>query len=139
MPFAQKERVSDATICDYWGWRTESYQALSEKGVSDEDNVSAILIHAEKGREVFGEIEEKIIAEKVEPESIIRHNPQLVHPFPCAEEERRKIVDGYTKDGYDAVEQYFKTNNGLKRYFLRLNCMIPQSVKKWIKRYVLHI
>lgn len=138
-PFACKERISDFTISDYWGWKVESYQALTEKGVRDGDGVSAILIHTEKGKQFFDEIKDHMISVQVKPERIIRHNPQLNCPSQCDLSEREKMIDGYTKNGYDAIEKYFKGRYGLKRYEMRLSCMLPNSVKNLIKKYLLRI
>ncbi|MGN0171097.1 MAG: Coenzyme F420 hydrogenase/dehydrogenase, beta subunit C-terminal domain [Lachnospiraceae bacterium] len=138
-PFACQERISDFTISDYWGWKMESYRALIEKGVKEGDNVSAILIHTEKGRVFFDEIKDNMIAVQVKPECIIKHNPQLNRSSHVNQVEREKLIDGYIRDGYNAIEKFFKAKYGLKRYTMRLSCIIPISVKKFLKKYLLHI
>lgn len=138
-PFACQERISDFTISDYWGWKVESFQALVEKGIREGDNVSAILIHTEKGKQFFDGIKDNMISVQVKPECVIRNNPQLNRPAQCNLAKRDKIVEGYIRDGYEAVEEYYQANNGLKRYAMRLSCMIPSGVRKMIKKYLLHI
>lgn len=138
-PFACKERISDFTISDFWGWKVESRQALLDKGVKEENGVSAILIHTEKGRAFFDDLKEHMIAVQVEPECIIKHNPQLNRPSQGNLTERVTIMDAYSRNGYDAVEEYYRAKYGWKRYSLRLNCMIPTSLKNMIKKHMLHV
>ena len=114
--------------------RNSALNACTEKGVREGDGVSAILIHTEKGIRFFDEIKDKIVSVQVESACIIRHNPQLNCPSQCDLSEREKMIDVYTKNGYDAIEEYFKGRYGLKRYEMRLSCMLPNSVKKSDKR-----
>lgn len=138
-PFACEKRVSDFTISDYWGWEKESYLELTQKGVREGDGVSAILIHTEKGKKFFDAIKDKMISVQVEPEGIVRHNPQLSRPSQGNLAGREKMIEGYIRNGYDAIEQFHKAQYGLKRYSLRLRCMIPIKIRNRIKKYILHM
>ena len=137
-PFARNERIADLTISDFWGWKQECYQKLLKKGVTDDDPVSAVLIHTEKGKQLFEQIKNDAVVLSVAPECVIKHNPNLSSPskYGRGREEMKKM---YAAKRYAGIEEFYHARNGLKRYSTRIECMMPNSIKRAIKKYVLHI
>lgn len=73
--YAQPERQSDITICDFWGLKKDA--VLAKKG-----GASAALINTSKGQKLFDESSSLLITERREVEEAIKGNGQLQHPSP---------------------------------------------------------
>ena len=132
--YARPERVADFTICDFWGWRGELQSAMKELNISEDISMSAVLLHTKKAENLFDKIKENMICTSVEYTQVIRHNPQMKNPSINRQDEREEIIREYERMGYAGVEHYFKRKTNLKRYILRITCMIPQKWKNRIKR-----
>ena len=81
-PFSQQQRVSDATIADFWGIERISKKWNSGKGVS------LILLNTSKARDLFEKIADVADVEKFPFEECLKYNIPLrekVVPHPKAE------------------------------------------------------
>lgn len=90
-PYATPFRNSDITIADYWGIEKNVPEFDDDKGVN------LLLIHTEKGREVFAKCNEKVFFRKTELATSMQ--PNLYHPS--------KKGDGY--------ERFWKDYGRLKK------------------------
>lgn len=75
--FAGKNRISDITLCDYWG--------IDRRTVPDivmEEGVSLVLVNTEKGKEMGKRLIEKNILEcaAVSPDDAVPYNSPLIGP-----------------------------------------------------------
>lgn len=71
-PYTTPYRNSDITIADYWGIEKNAAEFDDDKGVN------LLLIHTEKGQEVFEKINEKLLYRKTELSTSLQ--PNLQHP-----------------------------------------------------------
>lgn len=73
-PYANRNRVGDFTIGDYWGVKREEPEIFHEKGVS------ALLINTEKGINIFNEIKDNLFYKETTVDKIIKGgNDKLDH------------------------------------------------------------
>ncbi len=75
-PYAQKSRVSDVTIGDFWGLRDPSLAQQAKYGVS------VLLVNTEKGQKLCQLAENKLVKYAQPLEKAVRGNHQLQHPTP---------------------------------------------------------
>ncbi len=68
--YKRADRVSDITIGDFWG--------IKDPEMDDDKGTSAVMVHTEKGRELFRELinRKKIEYKRCEPDDIISGNPE---------------------------------------------------------------
>lgn len=93
-PFTNLNRISDITICDYWGWQHESYLFYDNKGLS------LILINTFKGEKLFNTAK---ISMDYEKNSSIKHiQPQMKAPAPRPKN-KDQFVSDYNDKGFDYV------------------------------------
>lgn len=123
--YAQKKRVSDMTIGDFWELDKSS---LEEKYY---DNVSVILTNTPKGEELLNMAKDKIHFEKRTIEEALKGNDQLNHPF-----DRPKDRDKFEKNYYKGIsEALHSTSIGSDVKLSELkNSKVAMAVKKIIKR-----
>lgn len=124
-PFAQKERVSDLTLGDFWGIE----RVLPE--FENPDGVSAVLVNTEKGEYLWEKLQNTVIAKEVPVELIVANNGQLKAPT-----KRSPYRDGIYKllneQGYDAVAKAYR--NKKEEVIDGVKDMIPNRVRQKIKK-----
>ena len=89
--YAQPERQSDITLCDFWGLGKDSKLSKSL-------GVNAVLINSDAGNSLFNKVSEYLIVENRNIEEAIKGNGQLQKPSECPSY-RRKYIDIYLKYG----------------------------------------
>ncbi|KNY26824.1 Coenzyme F420 hydrogenase/dehydrogenase, beta subunit C-terminal domain [Pseudobacteroides cellulosolvens] len=118
--FANKNRVGDITLGDFWGIE----EVLDN--FDDNKGVSAVLINTEKGERIFENInKESLTIVEVKPEQV--NQPQLYEPTPCYSiDDRISFWNSYQKSGYNkAVENFrkrpfiYKLKNKIRRILKR--------------------
>ncbi len=128
-PFAQKERVSDLTLGDFWGI----------EGVAPEfenpDGVSAVLVNTEKGQLLWAQLQKCVVAKEVPVAQIVANNGQLKAPTKRSPY-RDSIYKILNEQGYDAVAATCRSRK--EELIDGVKDMIPnrtrQKVKKLLKR-----
>ena len=95
--YAKPERISDITICDFWGLGTEIPFEHPYTG-----SISAVLLNTEKGALFFGESHSRLFVEERPVSEAIRGNAQLnaptpVHPY------RDAFLEGCAERGFDTT------------------------------------
>ena len=123
--YAQKNRVSDMTIGDFWELDKSS---LVEKYAG---NVSVILINTSKGQELLNIANENIYFEKRSIDEALKGNEQLNHPFDRPKD-RDKFEKKYNK-GITEVLRSTSIGRDVKLSELK-NSKVAMAVKKIIKR-----
>ena len=93
--YAKPQRISDITICDFWGIGQEVPFNHPYTG-----SISAVLLNTEKGSNFFESSKKKLFSEERPVTEAISGNAQLnapttVHPM------REAFVKGCSKDGFE--------------------------------------
>lgn len=97
--YAQPNRQSDITLCDFWGLHDDSI-------LYDSPGPSAILINSENGECWFDKIKDDLIYEQRNVEEAIMGNGQLQHPSPM-NPKRQEFINIYNEEGIKKA--YYKT------------------------------
>lgn len=123
--FANKNRVSDITLADYWGIQKFHPEFFDENGVS------LVLVNTEKGKKYLEKIKDKleIIESDYNKASVM--NANLVHPS------KRPSCRDSIYDGFDCgnFETYAKTKLAFKiNPKTKIKKMIPLGVKKFLRK-----
>lgn len=123
--FANKNRVSDITLADYWGIQKFHPEFFDENGVS------LVLVNTEKGKKYLEKIKDKleIIESDYNKASVM--NANLVHPS------KRPSCRDSIYDGFDCgnFETYAKTKLALKiNPKTKIKKMIPLGVKRFLRK-----
>lgn len=124
-PFAQKERVSDLTLGDFWGIE----RVLPE--FENPDGVSAVLINTEKGQKLWEQMDGSVIAMEVPVEQIVANNGQLKAPTKRSPY-RNSIYKLLNEQGYEAVAKAY--GNKKEELIDGVKDMIPNRVRQKIKK-----
>lgn len=102
--YAQKERVGDITLGDFWGI------GKLNKNISLEDGVSMVMVNSEKGCKFFKKLQGDIIFEERNLNEAIAGNTQLQCPS-VAHKNHKKFMEKYKKYGfYKAAKKYIWFN-----------------------------
>lgn len=116
-PFATKDRVGDITLADYWG--VKKYH----RDLNCRNGVSLVLVNTDKGRDLFGEIQDDFNLTPSRLEWAAAENPNLSHPT-----SRPKGRDEAFKLAFSNSEEYIERYSD-KRHFMKL-------MKFTLKRHV---
>lgn len=73
-PFKGLHRASDLTLADFWGVRQVCPSAFHEKGTS------LVLLHSQKGVELFKRISKNLAVQEVDPVQAVSYNQAAVSP-----------------------------------------------------------
>lgn len=122
-PFANKNRVGDITVGDFWG---------IDKEIPDfdyKDGTSAVLINTNKGKDLFSKIENSFSLQLTSLSKIALWNHNLNTPT-CLPKIRKKI---YRKIFSNPKKYFFFFKLKITVIFL-LKKIIPKNLKNLIKR-----
>ncbi len=125
-PFARSERISDITICDFWGLGKEKPFDHPYTGA-----ISAVLINTEKGEKFFSKCTENIFYEERPVDEAINGNDQLQRPT-RKHPKRNLFEESYLQNGFDkAVITCLKKEirNGQKEQLKRI---MKNEIKKFL-------
>ncbi|MBE5905184.1 MAG: 4Fe-4S dicluster domain-containing protein [Lachnospiraceae bacterium] len=115
-PFATKQRVADLTIGDYWGIENQHEKEIAEGVVNLSQSWSSILVNTMKGRALLETYGKKLSKVPSKYEKIAERNEQLKMPLK-EPKERKELMNLYEKEGYNAVENWFRARMGGKIKF----------------------
>lgn len=115
------ERVSDITVADFWG-----IEKVLPK-MDDDKGTSLIVIHSEKGKQLFDELNDKMILNKVDLDEAIKYNPSMIRSVQYNEKRKAFFVElNFGKKLTDLIKKYTKVSferqikNKLKSIIKRL-------------------
>ena len=104
-PYAKAERVSDLTVCDFWGVEGERLQKELRRGLN------AALVNTDKGGELINLPQKsELFCEEHPTYEVISGNGQLRHPT-----EETKNSERFTKLKYSRGSVYALKNTVLKK------------------------
>lgn len=132
-PFAGRERISDMTIGDFWGFHSE-YPNKSEKdGFTNKKGISCVLVNSDKGRYLFDMCKEQFYYFESKMDIVTKHNEQLNRPSHYSPI-RETILGLYEKEGYKAVDNYFYKN--FKKVIIKsyISNFLPKGLKQSVQR-----
>ena len=76
------ERISDITVADFWG-----IENILPK-MDDNKGTSLIVVHSEKGKQLFDKLSEKMILNEVNLNEAIKYNPSMIKSVKYNEKRR---------------------------------------------------
>ena len=131
--YAKPERVSDITICDFWGLGAETPFEHPYTGA-----VSAALINTAKGDAFFTKSRDRLFVEKRSVNEAVKGNAQLNSPTPV-HKKREEFVNAYIQNGFEkAVSMCLSAGMKMekKRLFkMTLRNSLRNIAGVFIKRY----
>lgn len=143
-PYAQKQRVGDVTVGDYWGIEQYNPELLVEHGgtINSRKGVSCLLINTEQGQQLIEKYGSKIESYPVEFSNIAQVNTQLNQPAKHTDL-RNKIFEKYKSNGYARVESMFECYQQKQKAKQSVkNCMrrvLPKSTIRLLKNLKNHL
>ena len=126
--YASADRPGDITAGDFWGVEKANSSFDAEH---HHKGISALICNTEKGKELFEECKDDFYFFDSSFEEIARGNDQLNHP---SKHTHPKTMEIYAEYNWEGVERLFKKEYGIKRYSGRIKSMIPESIKRMIKK-----
>ena len=94
--FKDVNRPSDITLADFWGVNGVA------RDLNDDKGISLVLVHSEKGKELFEKIKDKIVFREVDFKKATRHNP-LVKRSARKSPSRNKVMKDFKKLPFEKV------------------------------------
>lgn len=119
--YATKDRCSDITLCDFWGWN--NYHINFKFG----STVSGILINSNRGIDIIEAVKNRLIIENTDIENIRKHNGCLVKPSEYSEK-REQIFKIWKNSGFAYIDEYYKAHNKIVITKSRIMRRIPASI-----------
>ena len=116
------ERVSDITVADFWG-----IEKVLPK-MDDDKGTSLIVIHSEKGKQLFDELSEKMILNEVNLNEAIKYNPSMIKSVKYNEKRNSFFAElSSGKELTDLIRKYTK---------ISFEKRVKNKIKSIIKRLV---
>ncbi len=121
--FKKKNRVSDITLADFWGIEN----ILPE--MDDNKGTSLVIVHSEKGQQLFKDISSKMIYKQVDFDEAIKYNPSMLEvakPDP----KRKEFFKNLDKVPFDKlVKKYTYRRSFIKRVFSKTKKILIKLYK----------
>ena len=134
--FAQPNRISDITICDFWGIQMTP-KLEKEKG----KGISCVLVNTEKGQKLLESVKDQLIIEPHPLEEAVKGNTQLRHPSVFSNNARRirnDVISGISFD--EAAYKVHKSElrkehikNAIKSFDRKLPVPVIVPIVKFLK------
>lgn len=134
--YAQKERIADITIGDYWGIEKEHPEYLKQNGgnLNTNSGISCVLVNTPNGESIYNKILNFVYSYETTFDKIAKHNHQLYNPSKYSEN-RNIIFDIYNKNlNFKEVNDWYIKKIGIKKYAYWIFNHLPIVIKKVIKR-----
>ena len=129
--YARPERISDITLCDFWGLKKETL-----KNISPPENISGVLINTTKGRWLMDNCKNQMEYEEREINEVIEGNDNLNHP--STRHPDRFIFSSGIERGMKFSDSINNTriNNEIKREIIIELLRAPYRIIRHIYRFV---
>lgn len=116
------ERVSDITVADFWG-----IENILPK-MDDDKGTSLIVIHSEKGKQLFDKLSETMIINEVDLNEAIKYNPSMIKSVKYNEKRNSFFAElSSGKELTDLIRKYTK---------ISFEKRVKNKIKSIIKRLV---
>lgn len=128
--YANKNRVGDITIGDFWCIEREHAELLSENGgkLDVDKGISAVLVNNAQGERMLKNFGQKMDVYNSELGRVAKWNRQLQGPSTHTDL-REKLIAKYNSDGYAGIEKVFRNRMGLKYPARSVKAIIQQIIK----------
>jgi coenzyme F420-reducing hydrogenase beta subunit len=127
-PFSKKERISDITLCDFWGW-SNFHSDVFKSG----EAVSGIIVSTDHGEKLINSLQDKLILVESRYEDLLQHNKSIyTHENSEAQNKRIQVLDDWTNNGYQYVDKIFKKKHMKQILKYKLLRSLPFSFRKLI-------
>lgn len=121
--FKKINRVSDITVADFWG-----IEKVLPK-MDDDKGTSLIVIHSEKGKQLFDELSEKMILNEVNLNEAIKYNSSMIKSVKYNEKRNSFFAElNSGKELTDLIRKYTKIS-----FEKRVKNKIKSIIKKLIR------
>lgn len=131
--YAQKERVGDLTIGDFWGVQKEHPEIIDGKNITTRKGISCILVNTSVGENLIEEVSTYFELRESTFEKVAIRNEQL--KFPSKESIYRSIIFKiYGKDGYGAVEKWYQQTFRQQIIIQRIFNFMPRFIKEFVRK-----
>ena len=108
-------RISDITVADFWGIENVLPKMDDDKGTS------LVVIHSEKGKQVFDKLKDKIILNEVNLNEAIKYNPSMISSVKYNEKRNEFFLDLNSGENLtNLIRKYTKISFG-KRVKNKIN------------------
>ena len=132
-PYAQKQRVGDLTIGDYWGIEKEHPELLKQAEFDERNGISCILANTNKGLEICENVGNILSECESTYEKVSHRNGQLKTPS-ALPNSRAEIMNLYAKSGYTAIDIWFRKKYRKQIMIHTIYNKIPRNFKGKLKR-----
>lgn len=129
--YACEHRPADITLGDYWGIEKAHPEYLGKDGWNEKNGISVVIANTEKGVDFINNYHECADFRKSDFQSASARNSQLKKPSNSGK--RNEIIEIYTREGWEALEERFNKNIGLRKYSSLVKTLIPQKIKRILK------
>lgn len=128
-----KHRPADLTLGDYWGIEKQHPEYLGKNGFDTQKGISVVIANTKKGVLALQNCSEHFDAKESTFEKAAAGNAQLKRPS-AKKSQRGEILELYASHGWNAVAERFQKNIGLRRYSSQIKRLLPEKIKKYLKR-----
>lgn len=119
------ERVSDITVADFWG-----IEKVLPK-MDDNKGTSLIVIHSEKGKQLFNKLSEKMVLNEVNLNEVIKYNPSMVRAVKYNEKRKDFFLEfNSEKNLINLIRKYTK-ESFIKRAKNKIKFIIKEIYYKF--------
>lgn len=114
--YANKHRVGDVTIGDFWGVDIEHSEVLCTNGgdIDEKQGVSCVIVNNGQGKKLLSNYGNGLMLVESQYDKAAKHNGQLNYPGALNENKRNNVLEVYSKNGYAEVEKWYKKDLGVK-------------------------
>lgn len=105
--FKSVARVADVTLADFWGIQ----HFMPE--LNDDMGISLVLLHSEKGKELFEKAQEDLICRKAELKDALEGNTSALR-CPKRPRKRRGYIKAVKKSGFEVTKEYLACSSASK-------------------------
>ena len=126
-----KHRPGDITLGDYWGIEKVHPEYIGKNGWNEEKGISVIISNTDKAERYLHKFGTQLELKHSEFSLASKGNAQLMGP--ALEGKRAEIIETYKNGGWQAVEERYDKNVGIRKYSSRIKSLIPNVIKRKIK------
>lgn len=118
-------RLSDITIADFWGVDNIAPELDDDKGTS------LVLVNSDKGKEIFEQLQDKMIVKRVDCDEAIKYNSAAIKSVDINPKRDRffEDLDSNSGDISQLIIKYTKVSFG-KRAYRKIRNILPKVKKK---------
>lgn len=132
-PYAQKNRIGDMTIGDYWKIEQEHKEYIEDGVLNLKKGISCIIVNNESGQILLNKFGENILKYSSTFEKVAANNLQLVKPS-TMKNDRNEIMNIYISKGYKDVDKYYKKKSFIKRKIKKILYILPMNIRNKVRK-----